>query len=97
LQHIPPISLPPPASSEAMESLAARFRLGQTNEHEGLVLAVMLDAGNRTAEALATLKSLEALPKPSCAVFFFESQLRARESDWEKTWTALSHCIARDG
>jgi len=89
-RHVPPISLPAPASSEAMKSLAARFRLGQTNEQEGLILAVTQDANNQTAEALETLQRLQAGPHPSPAVFFLESQLRAKQKEWQKSWEAFS-------
>jgi hypothetical protein len=93
LKHLSVPTLPTPASPQVEEVLAARFRLGQTNEHEGLVLAITQDANGRPAEALATLQTLLARPRPSPAVFFLESQWRIRNNEWQNAWGALSHFV----
>jgi hypothetical protein len=93
IQHTPAMVLPSPTSRPTMESLAARFRLGQLNEHDALVLAVTQDADGQTGDALETLKTLSIKPRASKLVYFVESQWRAKRNEWQQAWEALSKCI----
>ncbi len=96
LHHCPPISLPAALSPSSINSLAARFRLGKTTEHEGLVLAISQNADGRSADALETAKVLSTQPKASRLVHFVESQMWANQQTWQKAWDALSKCIPDD-
>ena len=81
--------LPSIRPNDSPQTLSLRFRATGNIATDGLALVISQITANDLDTALSNLKSFSETSKPPPAVYFLESEIWARKSEWQKAWQAM--------
>lgn len=82
--------LPSITPKDSPQTLAFRFRATGNVSADGLALVISQINASDLDGALSNLENFATTEKPVAAVYFLESEIWARKSEWQKAWQTMT-------